>query len=160
MTPNRYPAPDRTFIIEIDGQEFQTSDPTLSREQLRAMAGRPLDYLVYRIQPTSEETLDASSVVDLRVPEVERFRTAPPTPASLPQPFKINVDGQRFESARSVVTGLDIKTIAGVAADFVLYLEGRAGADRLVADAENLDLNLPGTESFYTSPPATFGSGQ
>lgn len=160
MTPTRHPAPDRVFLFEIDGQEFETSDPTLTPDQVKAMAGRPTDYLVYRTTPTGDQRLDSGSIVELRGPEVERFRTAPPTPPAPQQPIKFNVDGQRFESSRPVVTGLDIKTIAGVTADFVLYLEGRTGADRLIGNTDIIDLAQPGTESFYTSPPATFGSRQ
>lgn len=147
-------APDRVYLFEIDGQEYESSDVTLTGAQLKAMAGIHPSFALYQLRAHGEERIEDHHSVSLTGREVERFRTAPLTT------YKINVDGQRFESARPQVTGADVKAIAAVPLDFSLYLEGHSGADRLISNDAAVDLTVPGTEDFYTSPPATFGSAR
>lgn len=72
--------------------------------------------------------------------------------------YNFSVDGKQFHSAERVITGLAIKTRAGVGANFGLFLEGHGrDPDRPVGDTEAIDLSIPGHEKFYTVPPATFG---
>jgi hypothetical protein len=72
--------------------------------------------------------------------------------------YSFAVDGRQFHSTERVLTGLAIKTRAGVGANFGLFLEGHGNdPDRPVADNETIDLSIPGHEKFYTVPPATFG---
>ena len=74
--------------------------------------------------------------------------------------FKIVVDGRELESAESRLTGLQIKTLAGVNTSFGLYLEGRGhDSDRPIGDGDIVDLESLGKDRFYTAPPATYGSG-
>lgn len=76
-----------------------------------------------------------------------------------PKRFKISVDGRMLESTEPQLTGLQIKTLAGVDASFGLFLEGRGqGSDRPIGDGEIVDLEKHGKESFYTAPPANYGS--
>ena len=68
------------------------------------------------------------------------------------------VDGQKFETENSSITGGAIKNIAQVNAAFQLFLESSGNdPDRLVSDAESFDLTRK-TEHFYAVPPATFGA--
>lgn len=76
-----------------------------------------------------------------------------------PKRFKIVVDGRQLESAEPRLTGLQIKTLAGVNTSFGLFLEGRGQAsDRPIGDGEIVDLESHGKESFYIVPPANYGS--
>jgi hypothetical protein len=77
-----------------------------------------------------------------------------------PKEFKYSVDGKKFETLDQRLNGSQIKERAGVGPNFGLFLEGHGkAADRSVADAETIDFAMPGQESFYTAPPATFGQG-
>jgi hypothetical protein len=72
--------------------------------------------------------------------------------------YKYSVDGKQFETTDQRLSGSQIKERAGVGSNFGLFLEGHGKtADRPVGDAEVIDFALPGHESFYTAPPATFG---
>lgn len=74
--------------------------------------------------------------------------------------FKIQVDDKPVTVEEPVVTGARIKELAGVDPQFGLVLEGHGrDPDRQISDGETVDLREPGRESFYTVPPATFGSG-
>jgi len=75
-----------------------------------------------------------------------------------PAPFQYGVDGVRYGSEVSSITGSAIKRkIPNFDPAFQLFLEGEGGQpDRLIADSESVDLS--GTpKRFYTAPPATFG---
>ena len=72
--------------------------------------------------------------------------------------FNFSVDGNQFHTNDQVISGATIKRMAGVGANFGLFLEGKGhAADRQVADGEMIDFAVPGHERFYTTPPATFG---
>lgn len=76
-----------------------------------------------------------------------------------PLPYQYGVDGVRYHSDSSSITGGTIKRrIPNFDPAFQLFLEGEGGdADRLITDSESVDLS--GTpKRFYTAPPATFGS--
>lgn len=67
------------------------------------------------------------------------------------------VDGKKFETDERSVTGAAIKTIAGVQANYQLFLEEHGDTpDRAISDGEAVDLQ-GGTKHFFAVPPATFG---
>lgn len=64
--------------------------------------------------------------------------------------FKFKVDGKPYESETQVLTGKELKTIAGVL-DFDLYLSNaKPGKDVLIEDCDLVDLSKPGLEHFFT----------
>jgi hypothetical protein len=68
------------------------------------------------------------------------------------------VDAKKFETDRTELTGLEIKTIANVPANYQLFLEvGGDDPDRAISDAETLDMRDK-PKHFYAVPPATFGA--
>ena len=74
-------------------------------------------------------------------------------------PWKYEVDGRRFESDEPVLSGAQIKARAGVDPSAGLFLEGHGhGSDRPIGDGDQVDFRTPGHESFYSMPPATFGT--
>ena len=82
-------------------------------------------------------------------------------PMSEKKSYKYAVDGKKYETTDQRLTGAEIKQRAGVGPNFGLFLEGHGkGADRQVADNDVIDFAQPGHESFYTAPPATFGSAR
>lgn len=78
-----------------------------------------------------------------------------------PPSYHYFVDGSRYESTTSGISGAEIKSrLPGPTNTFQLFQEGRGGdADRLVGDTESIDLDPSrgGVAKFYTAPNATFG---
>jgi hypothetical protein len=67
------------------------------------------------------------------------------------------VDNKKYETEHTSLKGLEIKTIAAVAANYQLFLEEHGNApDRPISDSEDVDLKNP-PKHFYAVPTATFG---
>jgi hypothetical protein len=74
-----------------------------------------------------------------------------------PANYYFFVDNKKFETDRASLTPMEIKAIAGVSANYQLFLEEQGdAADRALSDGEALDLHNP-PKHFYAVPPATFG---
>jgi len=68
------------------------------------------------------------------------------------------VDAKKYETDRNSLSGLEIKTIANVPANYQLFLEEQGDdPDRAISDGEAIDLEHK-TKHFYAVPPATFGA--
>ena len=67
------------------------------------------------------------------------------------------VDGKRFTTDKQHLTGQEIKTIAGVAGNYQLYLEEEGDTpDRAISDGETVPMDHR-EKHFFAVPPATFG---
>lgn len=151
--------PDRTYLYEINAQEFASSDETQTPAQLKAQAGIDPTFVIFRVEGDAPgEVLDDGTTIHLAARQVERFYAIPREDARERPHFRLNVDGNRYESVRPDVTGAAIKRIAGAGADALLFQEGRQGPDVRVDDSTQVNLARPGTETFYTSLPANNGS--
>ena len=68
------------------------------------------------------------------------------------------VDAKRYETAQMALTGAQIKAIAGVAANYQLFLEEEGDKpDKAIADGEAVNLTER-VKHFFAVPPATFGA--
>ena len=68
------------------------------------------------------------------------------------------VDAKKYETDRVSLTGLEIKTMVNVAANYQLFLEEHGNdPDRAISDGEGVNLENP-PKHFYAVPPATFGA--
>lgn len=73
------------------------------------------------------------------------------------QPYDFFVDGKKYESEKSHISGLEIKTKAGVEGNYQLYLEEEGETpDRAISDGDTVDLEGH-VKHFFAVPPATFG---
>lgn len=71
-------------------------------------------------------------------------------------PFKIIVDQKPHDWPRKVITGLEIKRLAGVdPATFDAWLDVRGPEDELIDDNEKVDLTKKGVEKFFTGKKTT-----
>ena len=71
-------------------------------------------------------------------------------------PFKIIVDQRHHDWPRKVISGLEIKRLAGVdPATFDAWLDVRGPEDELVDDNEKIDLTKKGVEKFFTGKKTT-----
>lgn len=67
------------------------------------------------------------------------------------------VDGKKYETAQTALTGAEIKSIAGVAANYQLFLEEEGDEpDKAISDGEAVNLTER-VKHFFAVPPATFG---
>ena len=68
------------------------------------------------------------------------------------------VDGRKYETAQTALTGAEIKAIAGVAANYQLILEEEGDTpDKAIGDGEAVNLEER-VRHFFAVPPATFGA--
>jgi Multiubiquitin len=74
-----------------------------------------------------------------------------------PEEHEFFVDAKRFTTDKAALTGIEIKTRAGVTATYQLYLEEDGDTpDRAISDGESVDLRGK-VKHFFAVPPATFG---
>jgi len=72
-------------------------------------------------------------------------------------PYHFFVDGKKYESEKSHVSGLEIKTKASVEGNYQLYLEEEGETpDRAISDGDTVSLE-DRVKHFFAVPPATFG---
>ena len=64
------------------------------------------------------------------------------------QPYKIFIDGEKYESFNSIVTGVELKEMAGLLRDSDLFLINQGSRDILIGNEEKIDLSHPGVEHF------------
>jgi hypothetical protein len=77
--------------------------------------------------------------------------------AEAPKPHAFYVDAKRYESAKSTLTGAEIKAIASVAANYQLFLEEEGDKpDKGIGDGESVNI-VERVKHFFAVPPATFG---
>lgn len=75
-----------------------------------------------------------------------------------PANYHFFVDNKKFDTDHASLTAMEIKAIAGVPANYQLFLEERGdAADRALSDTDGVDLQNP-PKHFYAVPPATFGN--
>jgi hypothetical protein len=68
------------------------------------------------------------------------------------------VDAKRYETAKTALTGAEIKAIANVAPNYQLFLEEEGDRpDRGIGDGEAVGITER-VKHFFAVPPATFGS--
>ena len=69
------------------------------------------------------------------------------------------VDAKRHESAKTALTGAEIKAIANVAPNYQLFLEEEGDKpDKGIGDGEAVGVTER-VKHFFAVPPATFGLG-
>lgn len=68
------------------------------------------------------------------------------------------VDGKKYETEKTSVTGAEVKQLANVPAQYQLFLEEEGDTpDRAISDGEAVDLAAR-IKHFFAVPPATFGA--
>lgn len=74
-----------------------------------------------------------------------------PLKGKKPETFKISVDHKPHDWAKPTISGAEIKGLAGVdVATFDAWQDVPGPEDKLVEDADLIDLTKPGTEKFFT----------
>lgn len=73
-----------------------------------------------------------------------------------PKTYKILVDQKQHDWPKEVITGLEIKRLAGVdPATYDAWQDVRGPEDLLIKDNDKADVTKPGTEKFFTGKKTT-----
>ncbi|MGE8941511.1 multiubiquitin domain-containing protein [Leptospira interrogans] len=127
----------------------QIDDPVPTGLQILEAAGaRPaIEHLVFQLLTNGLlEELRPDETTDLRTKGVERFLVF-----RNDRSFRFELDGRIFEWGGTLISGLTLKRLAGVApATYGVWLEVRGADDRPIADTELIDLSATGVERFFT----------
>lgn len=68
-----------------------------------------------------------------------------------PKIYRFKVDGQQFESVNQIITGLELRQLAGLTTDTELYIDVPHGwQDHFVSCDDQIDLGKPGIDKFIT----------
>lgn len=139
---------DTLYRFTIDGTEFNTTDLTLTPEQLRLMAQLPDARLILLVTPGGQvREIANGEVVNLQGQRIETFISRDPSAVQDQLHYRFEVDGELYETLNATVSGQDIKTLAGLAPTTPLYWK-RRGQDDLVNDQQLINLSAAGTEQF------------
>lgn len=137
------------FIVRVDDQRIKYDDAKVTGQQLLRDAGkRPVDeHLIFQVlRGGGFEEIQLAETVDLYKPGIERFLTFQSSAS-----YRFVVDGERVEWGAKLITGLELKKIAGVDPEtFALWREIRGGDDEPVKNDEFVDLSEDGLERFFT----------
>lgn len=131
--------------FDFDSRILEMDDPKVTGRQVLEKAGlRPaVEHLVFQVLDDGaieERRLDEP--IELRKAETERFIAF-----RSDRSFRLEVEGRRFEWGASEVTGLIAKQMVGAdPASTRVWLERRNEPDRLVEDADVIDLAERGVE--------------
>lgn len=141
---------DTLYRFTIDGTEFNTTDATLTPQQLRLMARLPDNRLILAVTPGGQvREIPNGQTVHLQGPHIEIFISREPGSVQDQLHYRFEVDGEVYETVRAAVRGQDIKSLAGLASTTPLYWT-RHGQDVLVSNEQSIDLSAAGTEHFTT----------
>lgn len=137
------------FRVRIDDERFLIDDPKPTGRQLLALAGKkPVEeHLLFLIlRGGGIEDIRLEETVDLTRPGAERFMTFESAAS-----YRFELDGERLEWGAKLITGLKLKTLAGVDPKcYALWREMRGGDDQPIKDDQFVDLSEDGLERFFT----------
>lgn len=138
------------FIIE--GEEFETVKQYLTGAELKELGNIPLDVNLYlKVQKTYEdELIENDKVVNIARLEIEKF--------FVKESYKFTFNEEKFISYKKIVSGKEIFFLAGIKETncFVLYQKLKGHDFEKIDLDEDVDLSIPGIESFITKDSETF----
>ncbi len=142
------------YRIQIDEQQFTVTDPVITGRQLLEKANElsAEEHLIFQLLHDGQlEEIRLDETVDLRQAGIEKFITW-----RSDRTFYLVIDGRRFPWGAPIITGRQLKKLAGVdPATYSVWLEVRDAADRQIGDTEQVSLETPGVERFFTGKTAT-----
>lgn len=159
----KYAPADQMYVFQLNNEEFETSDATLTGSQIKAIAGVDPTWIVFQPQAQGQDRhIDDQAVVNLAPKGVEHLYVLPPEGLTDRQHYRFQVDQDAYEIPRPQVTGAEIRRIAAIPIEPKrdLYLERDGKPDKSIGDADVVDLTPRGTEHLYTMPEASYGEGE
>jgi Multiubiquitin len=133
--------------INVDGKEFPVDDAVVAGRQVLEVAGRhpAEEYIVYWLgQDNVLEDLGLDRTVHLERQSVSLFFTF-----EADRSYRFEIEGKREDWGAPKITEETLRKIAGVGADFAIFVQAKDAPARRVERGEIVDLTLPGIERFY-----------
>ena len=131
--------------FKIDGQLFQTNKQYWTGAELKAKVGIPESTPLYlSIQtPYEDELIENNGRVNMARPEIEYFYVR--------KKLQFSVNGKPFTWYKQFITGAEIRALANIPTQDVLYLDIKGDwEDDQILDDEIVDLARPGKENFFS----------
>lgn len=151
---------DQLYVFQINNEDFETSDSTLIGAQIKWIAGVDPSWTVFQPHAGGEDRrIDDHDTVNLAPSGVEHLYVLPPDSLTDRQHYRFQVDQDAYSVARPHLTGAELRSIAAIPTEptRALYLERDGKPDKLIGDADVVDLTPRGTEHLYTIPEASYG---
>lgn len=145
--------PSRAYLIEVSDETLsfravRVADPVpLGRQILDAANAKPVEeFSLFGLLASGDfEDVRLDETFDLRGRGAERFiyfRTD--------RTFKFVIDNRQMEWGKPVISGIVLRRLANIQPGYDLFLEVRGGQDKMITDADIVDLSKPGIERFIT----------
>lgn len=133
--------------LVVNKKNYDWLEQYITDEQLRKLGNIKNDDRLYlRVaEPWLDELILPGAKVNLARPGIEEFYST--------KKLVFTVNGKSFEWPEQFITGKQIREIAGIDADDLIYLDNeKPYKDNLIEDDEEVDLARPTIEHFYTVP--------
>lgn len=129
----------------IDGKMYETFDQYKTGQQLKSLAGIPLETELYLLidEPYEDELIENDTSVNLARPEVERF--------VVKKKLRFYINGEEFVWYKQFIKGAEIRELGQISNELDIYLDIEDGwEDDLIRNNEEVDLARPGKECFVS----------
>lgn len=146
---------DKVYRFFAKSSEVKWGPRRIDEATLRLLTGAKADEAVFlEVVGGTDRLIAPGDTIDLAEAGVERFITAKPSKG-----YHFFVNGQRYETEEAKLTGLQIKArVANWDASHDLVLEGHGDdPDRVIADDEEVMLDVKPARRFSSVPKANFG---
>lgn len=141
------------ILVGREGLDFSPvviNDPVPTGAQILGAAGvqQAVEHLLFQmLQDGLLEEIRPEETVDLRETKARKFLIF-----RSDRSFRFQLDDRAFDWGAALISGATLKRLAGV--DSVahdVWQDVRGGTDKLIADADFVDLAAPGVERFFTA---------
>ena len=137
------------FDVVVDDAVHNFRDPVVTGQQILQAANLvpEVEYLLFQLLVDGQlEEVRLDESVELTHPGREKFMSF-----RSDRSFRFTLDGRRFEWGLPMITGLQLKRLAGVEpTSYGVWLAQSVGDDRLIGNTEQVDLTAEGVERFFT----------
>jgi hypothetical protein len=133
------------FIIE--GKEYETCNQYMTGEELKQLAGIPLETELFLSisKPYEDELIENDTRVNLARPETEYF--------FVKKKLHFTINGVAFTWYKQYIRGIQIRELGNISHGDELYLDLQDGwKDDFIENDEVVDLARPGVEHFISNP--------
>jgi len=131
--------------LTVNQKSYDWSEQYITAEQTREIGHiKDGDRLYLRVaEPWLDELILPGTKTNLARPGIEEFYST--------EKLVFTVNGKSFEWPEQLITGKQIRKVAGIDADDLIYLDNeKPYKDNLIEDNEEVDLARPTIEHFYT----------
>lgn len=131
--------------LTVNGKSYEWSEQYITGKQIREIGKIEIDDKLYlRVEePWLDELILPDTKVNLARPGIEEFYST--------EKLVFTVNGKSFQWPDQFIRGKQIREVAGIDADDLIYLDNeKPYKDNLIEDNEEVDLARPTIEHFYT----------